>query len=69
MASACWQTVRSVPLPAAVSLRPKTGFGTPVQLWLERDKRLQRWKERSGACDANMRLGEALGLSGGGGLT
>jgi asparagine synthase (glutamine-hydrolysing) len=34
----------SVPLPAAVSLRAKTGFGTPVQLWLERDKRLQRWK-------------------------
>jgi asparagine synthase (glutamine-hydrolysing) len=34
-----------LPLPAKVRLRPKTGFGTPVHLWLERDKRLQRWRD------------------------
>jgi asparagine synthase (glutamine-hydrolysing) len=34
----------SVPLPREVSSRSKSGFGTPIQYWLERDERLQRWK-------------------------
>jgi len=33
-----------VPLPAKVVERAKTGFGTPIQDWLQRDKRLQRWR-------------------------
>jgi asparagine synthase (glutamine-hydrolysing) len=33
-----------VPLPAMVVERAKTGFGTPIQDWLQRDKRLQRWQ-------------------------
>lgn len=33
-----------VPLPQAIIARPKTGFGTPVQTWLQRDERLHQWK-------------------------
>jgi asparagine synthase (glutamine-hydrolysing) len=33
-----------LPLPADVVDRPKTGFGTPVKDWLQRDDRLQRWR-------------------------
>jgi asparagine synthase (glutamine-hydrolysing) len=33
-----------VGLPPAVVERAKTGFGTPVQTWLQRDDRLHRWK-------------------------
>jgi asparagine synthase (glutamine-hydrolysing) len=32
------------PLPPEIINRPKTGFGTPVQDWLQRDDRLQRWR-------------------------
>jgi asparagine synthase (glutamine-hydrolysing) len=35
----------SLPLPTAVVERPKTGFGTPIQTWLQRDARLQRWRK------------------------
>jgi asparagine synthase (glutamine-hydrolysing) len=34
-----------VPLPRVISERPKTGFGTPLQRWLERDKSVQRWQK------------------------
>jgi asparagine synthase (glutamine-hydrolysing) len=33
-----------VPLPSSVVERPKTGFTTPVQTWLQRDKRIQEWQ-------------------------
>jgi asparagine synthase (glutamine-hydrolysing) len=33
------------PLPAPVIERRKTGFGTPIQAWLQRDSRLQRWRQ------------------------
>jgi asparagine synthase (glutamine-hydrolysing) len=33
-----------VPLPHSVVERPKTGFTTPVQTWLQRDKRIQEWR-------------------------
>ena len=33
-----------VGLPPAVIERAKTGFGTPVETWLQRDERLHRWK-------------------------
>ena len=33
------------PLPAEVTGRAKTGFGTPVPEWLQRDQRLQRYRE------------------------
>ena len=32
------------PLPDAVVARAKTGFGTPIKDWLQRDDRLQRWR-------------------------
>ena len=32
------------PLPAFAVERTKTGFGTPVQDWLQRDQRLQAWR-------------------------
>jgi len=32
------------PLPAKVMERPKTGFGTPIQTWLQRDATIQRWR-------------------------
>jgi asparagine synthase (glutamine-hydrolysing) len=33
-----------VPLPRKVIERPKTGFGTPIQAWLQRDTRIQHWR-------------------------
>jgi asparagine synthase (glutamine-hydrolysing) len=33
-----------VPLPRKVSERPKTGFATPIQTWLQRDDRIQDWR-------------------------
>jgi asparagine synthase (glutamine-hydrolysing) len=32
------------PLPAKVIERPKTGFGTPIHAWLQRDNRIQEWR-------------------------
>jgi len=34
----------SAPLPSSVIDRPKTGFTTPVQSWLQRDNRIQQWR-------------------------
>jgi asparagine synthase (glutamine-hydrolysing) len=34
-----------VPLPPKVIERPKTGFGTPMQAWLQHDSRVQRWRQ------------------------
>jgi len=34
----------AVPLPRAVLNRAKTGFGTPVQTWLQQDERLHQWR-------------------------
>jgi asparagine synthase (glutamine-hydrolysing) len=34
----------TVPLPRAVLNRAKTGFSTPVQTWVQQDKRLHRWR-------------------------
>ena len=36
---------RKVTLPADIIDRPKTGFGTPVKEWLQRDDRLQGWRQ------------------------
>jgi asparagine synthase (glutamine-hydrolysing) len=33
-----------VPLPPEVIDRPKTGFTTPIQSWLQRDNRIQEWR-------------------------
>jgi asparagine synthase (glutamine-hydrolysing) len=33
-----------LPLPPKVVERPKTGFATPIQSWLERDNRIQNWR-------------------------
>jgi asparagine synthase (glutamine-hydrolysing) len=33
------------PLPLKVIERPKTGFATPIQLWLQRDNRIQEWRK------------------------
>jgi asparagine synthase (glutamine-hydrolysing) len=35
----------SLPLPTDVIERPKTGFVTPIQAWLQRDARLQHWRQ------------------------
>jgi asparagine synthase (glutamine-hydrolysing) len=35
----------SSPLPTQIHDRSKTGFGTPVREWLQRDERLQRWRD------------------------
>jgi asparagine synthase (glutamine-hydrolysing) len=35
------------PLPPEIAERSKTGFGTPVGEWLQRDTRLQRWRRVS----------------------
>jgi len=40
----CLATSPSVALPAKTIDRPKTGFGTPVKDWLQRDDRLQLWR-------------------------
>jgi asparagine synthase (glutamine-hydrolysing) len=34
----------SMPLPPKVFDRPKSGFETPIQTWLQRDTRVQRWR-------------------------
>jgi asparagine synthase (glutamine-hydrolysing) len=34
-----------VPLPRKVIERPKTGFGTPIQTWLQSDTRIQQWRQ------------------------
>jgi asparagine synthase (glutamine-hydrolysing) len=34
----------SMPLPPKVFDRPKTGFETPIQTWLQRDTRVQHWR-------------------------
>jgi asparagine synthase (glutamine-hydrolysing) len=31
-------------LPPKVIGRPKTGFATPIQSWLQSDKRVQQWR-------------------------
>ena len=36
------------PLPPEIAGRSKTGFGTPVSEWLQRDARLQGWRRMSG---------------------
>ena len=51
-----------VPLPSKVIERPKTGFGTPIQAWLQRDKRIQQLAASSRICRGQMCVGEALGL-------
>jgi asparagine synthase (glutamine-hydrolysing) len=33
-----------VPLPSKVIGRSKTGFGTPIQAWLQHDTRIQHWR-------------------------
>jgi asparagine synthase (glutamine-hydrolysing) len=33
-----------VPLPPKVIGRPKTGFATPIQTWLQQDTRIQQWR-------------------------
>jgi asparagine synthase (glutamine-hydrolysing) len=33
-----------VPLPRKVIGRPKTGFTTPIQAWLQQDTRIQQWR-------------------------
>jgi asparagine synthase (glutamine-hydrolysing) len=33
-----------VPLPRSVTERPKTGFTTPIQTWLQRDRRIEKWR-------------------------
>jgi len=33
-----------IPLPPKVIERPKTGFTTPIQSWLQRDNRTQEWR-------------------------
>jgi asparagine synthase (glutamine-hydrolysing) len=35
----------SLPLPADVVNRPKTGFGTPIHTWLQREPSIQRWRK------------------------
>jgi asparagine synthase (glutamine-hydrolysing) len=40
----CLATSPRLALPADVIDRPKTGFGTPVKDWLQRDERLQSWR-------------------------
>ena len=34
-----------LPLPPKVIERSKTGFTTPVHGWLQRDKRIQQWRQ------------------------
>jgi asparagine synthase (glutamine-hydrolysing) len=34
------------PLPQKVAERSKTGFTTPIQTWLQRDSRIQRWRQK-----------------------
>jgi asparagine synthase (glutamine-hydrolysing) len=41
-----------IALPQPVLDRAKTGFGTPVQTWLQRDNRLQQWKHVSTFAEA-----------------
>jgi asparagine synthase (glutamine-hydrolysing) len=39
-----------VPLPPKVLERPKTSFGTPIQAWLQRDTRIQKWRRVPTLC-------------------
>jgi asparagine synthase (glutamine-hydrolysing) len=41
----CLATSPKLALPPATIDRTKTGFGTPVKEWLQRDDRLQRWRQ------------------------
>jgi asparagine synthase (glutamine-hydrolysing) len=38
-------TAPRVPLPQKIIDRPKTGFTTPIQTWLQRDSRIQHWRK------------------------
>ena len=40
----CLATSPSLALPPETIDRTKTGFGTPVKEWLQRDDRLQQWR-------------------------
>ena len=40
----CLANSPSSPLPAEIADRPRTGFTTPVNAWLQRDARLQQWR-------------------------
>jgi asparagine synthase (glutamine-hydrolysing) len=40
----CLATSPRLALPPDTLNRPKTGFGTPVNEWLQQDDRLQRWR-------------------------
>jgi asparagine synthase (glutamine-hydrolysing) len=40
----CLATSPRLALPPDTLKRPKTGFGTPVNEWLQQDDRLQRWR-------------------------
>jgi hypothetical protein len=40
----CLANSPSSPLPPEIADRPKTGFTTPVNAWLQRDARLQQWR-------------------------
>jgi asparagine synthase (glutamine-hydrolysing) len=41
----CLATSPRLALPPDTQNRPKTGFGTPVSEWLQKDDRLQRWRQ------------------------
>ena len=51
-----------VPLPSKVIERPKTGFGTPIQAWLQRDSAHPAMAASSHTPWGQVCLGEALGL-------
>ena len=38
-------TAPRLPLPERIIKRPKTGFTTPIQTWLQRDSRIQHWRK------------------------
>jgi asparagine synthase (glutamine-hydrolysing) len=38
-------TAPRLPLPERIINRPKTGFTTPIQTWLQRDSRIQHWRK------------------------
>ena len=42
-ASACEQSARATSRRKSIE-RPKTGFTTPIQSWLQRDNRIQEWR-------------------------
>jgi hypothetical protein len=53
-----------VPLPSKVIERSKTGFGTPIQAWLQDDRRIQKRQQGPHTPCRQVCLGEALGLRG-----